>query len=158
MTTNTNTQAQAPQLSTYTAQELLAALKSGKASPVAIFEQLTKRAFPPEALSELYGHLATIKPDWITPIALRQAELSAAAKPEKSKRAAIRRSAGTRDRLTIQPPVAGNEGKNHWMLTATSAAWLWVIDHADDVRAAVAEAEKVSDDTLLQEQLAKASK
>lgn len=147
---------QAVSLSTLSAADLVIGLQSGTVKPVDAFQQFTTRLFPAGEMGTVYAQLAGINHEWVGPVASAQAQLAAKSKPA-SDRKTIFRAQGKRD-ICVRPPVKSADGRSAWTLTSPREAWLWLIDNADQLKAAIAEADRVDDDTLLREAVAKASK
>lgn len=125
-------------LSSLSAVELSAALTAGRVDLVSLVAHLSTRRIG-ETIADLVPLLPLLG-EYTAAVMLAQQSLHQ--KPQTgSKLAPVRRSQGSRN-ITVHPPTQ-DEGKKQWALTAGRAAWRWIVQHAAEIEAACADADKV---------------
>jgi hypothetical protein len=143
------------QLSSMSAAELAIALQSGKVDLTTVAAHLNSRKLGESVadLVPLLPHLGALT----GAVMLAQQSLHQA-KPSRSEMAPIRRSKGSRN-VTVHPPVNRDDGQSGkaWALTAPRAAWRWIVQHVDELKATCDAADKADDATISAELVKKMS-
>lgn len=139
-------------LKTMSGAEIAVGLSAGKLPLADVVAHLSSRLLPAEGQAAVYGALAA-NPAVMQAVILSQAALASKGKSDgsdKKTRRTMWRAAGKRNVSILPPKETGG-----WTLTSTPAGWKFIIENLDSLKAALAECETVSADTLAAEILAK---
>lgn len=145
-------------LSTLSGQEIAVAIRSGKTDVASVVAHLANRLLPAEQFGALLASSA-IPPEFFGAVMLAQSALQAK-KPAASKLAPVRISITEKSKrlVVVQPPK--DASADGYTMTNPPASWLWILDHAAEIREACAKVSAMSAEDVAKaaaEKLAKAA-